>query len=601
MIKYKAPNGNIILRKIRQFFWWCAGADPLLLKEGTYTDQIKMACLGGTIVSTAALAFIAGTYAFHTIFSTDIHSDISSLSYFFGAIWGLVIFNIDRFIVSSTPPKINIGWLSSLKQFLPRIIMGVVISLVISKPLELKIFEKDIELKIKQKENQELLAIRNGITEKIQQESQIILDQISEFEDKTTSYRKRRDYYDSLFSVEARIVTVGPRARAMREERDRAEASLQQVENDAQYINLKNEYKTLIGSIDVKTDEQLNTVQLGMRSLVNRLQLAHEISPTISWAITLVFIIIELTPIFFKLTMEKSPFDYQLFNRNEIIKQENSIDESGYIVKSKNSIFIQEKLDRERDQDNKNHQQILAEKQNAFEKDLMRKKEEAELKIKLKSDTNRLLIESENQSILANNLKFDLDVEQITSQVDKLLENQKFIEEKLHHDIEILKKLSKYSVDTELLKQAERKYLQVQSAKIKDNPIDEYLARVLKDGVAPSAQNHIDDDLIQGKKWKPGDSYVYTYAFTRDSIKNILKKEGLTVRPEIIESIFESKENQLLTDSKISQMRKNIDIFQWVNETDIYEHFEIDRQKLAALKDKKQNEIIELGKSKVLV
>jgi TM2 domain-containing membrane protein YozV len=107
--------------KMMRLFWKAAGADRYILEKSTYGDQIKYVCLGGIIVATGVMAAIAGGYAFYTIFEpkgnaldsfntasgiaghydqTDLATAIKAS--IFGLIWGAIIFNIDRFIVTST-------------------------------------------------------------------------------------------------------------------------------------------------------------------------------------------------------------------------------------------------------------------------------------------------------------------------------------------------------------------------------------------------------------------------------------------------------------------------------------------------------------------
>ena len=66
----------------------------------------------------------------------------------------LLIFNLDRFIVSTIKKRNN--FLDELLKATPRLILAVIIAVVISKPLELKIFEKEI--------NQVLLTEKNQMT-----------------------------------------------------------------------------------------------------------------------------------------------------------------------------------------------------------------------------------------------------------------------------------------------------------------------------------------------------------------------------------------------------------------------------------------------------
>jgi hypothetical protein len=76
------------------------------------------------------------------------------LSIVFGIIWGLIIFNIDRFIVTSTGKGDGteaITW-GELKSAIPRIIMGAIIALTISKPVEIRMFKTEIDIKLREKQ-----------------------------------------------------------------------------------------------------------------------------------------------------------------------------------------------------------------------------------------------------------------------------------------------------------------------------------------------------------------------------------------------------------------------------------------------------------------
>ena len=154
---YKSPDPSWFMR----IFWKAAGADQYLLSRSTYSDQVKYFCLGGIVIATGVMAALAGGYAFYTIFepkgmanknifttelaemgvrATDlIHTPTMIKSAIFGLIWGLIIFNIDRFIVASSGKGDGteaITW----KEFtgaLPRIVMGIIIALTIYKTIEI--------------------------------------------------------------------------------------------------------------------------------------------------------------------------------------------------------------------------------------------------------------------------------------------------------------------------------------------------------------------------------------------------------------------------------------------------------------------------------
>jgi hypothetical protein len=150
---YVTPKASALMR----FFWKAAGGDRFLLEKATYADQMKYMCLGGIVVATGAMAGLAGGYAFYTIFEPrgsaiqhEFHLTTSLLSIAFGIIWGLIIFNIDRFIVTSTGKGDGteaITW-QELMSATPRIIMGANIALTISKPIEIRMFKSEIDAKL---------------------------------------------------------------------------------------------------------------------------------------------------------------------------------------------------------------------------------------------------------------------------------------------------------------------------------------------------------------------------------------------------------------------------------------------------------------------
>jgi hypothetical protein len=128
---------------LQSFFILCSGADREILLQCP-TEWNKYAGIGATIFFTGILASISGGYALFTIFRGADYAWFYAL--LFGLTWGFVIFNLDRFIVSSIRKEGNFR-----KEFLqaaPRFILAIIISIVIAKPLEVRIFESRIEQQI---------------------------------------------------------------------------------------------------------------------------------------------------------------------------------------------------------------------------------------------------------------------------------------------------------------------------------------------------------------------------------------------------------------------------------------------------------------------
>lgn len=132
------------MKKISRFFWFCAGAHiPTLEKHPT--EQNKYFSIGATVVFTALFAALAGGYALYFVFSGSAGAIL--LAVLFGLLWGLAIFNLDRYIVSGISKQGGPG--RQLLQASPRLILAVLIAVVIARPLELKIFDKEIRTVLK--------------------------------------------------------------------------------------------------------------------------------------------------------------------------------------------------------------------------------------------------------------------------------------------------------------------------------------------------------------------------------------------------------------------------------------------------------------------
>lgn len=129
---------------ISRFFWRCAGANVDVLEECP-TSQSRYTGMGTIIFFTAVMAFVSMTYALTTVFRDG---DIR-LAAFLGLLWALMIFSLDRFIVNSMHTDETNGFTrAKAVSGSPRLIMAVFIGIVVSTPLELKIFEQEIEVKL---------------------------------------------------------------------------------------------------------------------------------------------------------------------------------------------------------------------------------------------------------------------------------------------------------------------------------------------------------------------------------------------------------------------------------------------------------------------
>lgn len=345
---YELPKPGWIMR----FLWPCAGADRYLLQKATYTDQVKYMCLGGIVLATGVLAGLAGGYAFYTIFApkaSDVLDKTKTLvanseyvgadtmtivwATVFGILWGLMIFNIDRFIVTSTGKgdgTEKITW-DEFKSAIPRIIMGMIIAITISKPVEIRMFKTEIDLEIKKEQDKEKeigISMANALYEKKVDETKKSLGKIQ------ADIGKKEVAISSLREEISKEITgknnngaaYGPRALELERQANILEKQINELKGTEDYKAVMSQKSAFEKEkLDAIKDAELKAATLD--GLLIRIKKAHEIAGTwITLFITLLFMAIELTPIFFKLMLTKTPYDYLSENRDELIKAEHGIE-----------------------------------------------------------------------------------------------------------------------------------------------------------------------------------------------------------------------------------------------------------------------------------
>lgn len=328
---YITPKAGSTMR----FLWKAAGGDRYILERATYSDQIKYMCLGGIVFATGAMAGLAGGYAFYTIFSPkgsalDDSIDLTTaiLAIIFGIIWGLMIFNIDRFIVTSTGKgdgTEKITW-DELKSAIPRIIMGAIIAITISKPIEIRMFQTEINIKLKEKQIEQQTAYIEKTKKNFQIELERNSKDLAKYEQEIQDKIARHKFLEGQYIEEARIITVGPRALALKAQMDKVDKEIQEDKQSTEYLRLLKDKEGIETRLDKALGESQKTAD-GLDGLLERIKLAHEVAGFwITLFITLLFMAIELTPIFFKLMLNKTPYDYLSENRDDLIRAENGIE-----------------------------------------------------------------------------------------------------------------------------------------------------------------------------------------------------------------------------------------------------------------------------------
>lgn len=314
---------------MENFFIWSSGANLDVLNS-VPTEKSKYFGIGGTIIFTALMASFAGGYAFFTAFKT------ASLSIPFGVFWGMLIFNLDRYIVASFGVGDGKKTISGQEviEAAPRLIMAIILGFVISTPLELKLFEKEINAKI----DTDISIVQKKIISSVTEDPQIIAlkqekDKLEKnignrqniIESKKTFWEqsekdKNDEWNTGKFSGK---VGKGGYYEDLKKKAENAENDYHKV--DLQFSKLNSSDYQQIDKINKKTElreTQLRsdvanqkTVQSQNDGLLARLKALGDLTSEewslwfSKWVITILFIFIEIAPILFKMMTERGPYD----------------------------------------------------------------------------------------------------------------------------------------------------------------------------------------------------------------------------------------------------------------------------------------------------
>lgn len=295
---------------LQNFFILCSGADKKLLEDCSQGEKTKYVGIGATVFFTAVMAFIASAYALFTVF------DSVYPALLFGFVWSLLIFNLDRFIVS-TIKKRDRFW-DEFLQATPRIILAIIIAIVISKPLEIKIFEKEINTVLLKEKNAMELANKKQIGTYFKTDLDKNKAEIASL--KSDILKKEKEVNDlySTYITEAEGTTgtkklgKGP---VYKEKRQKHDASLQDLAilkttNEAKITTLEKQALTLQADLDKKINQTQPIIE-GFDGLMARINALNKLPWLPSFFIMLLFLAIETSPIIAKLLAPKGEYDFK--------------------------------------------------------------------------------------------------------------------------------------------------------------------------------------------------------------------------------------------------------------------------------------------------
>jgi len=359
--------------RFTQFLWWCAGADNYFLMRSPKQDRVKYAGIGGVVLCTGVLAIVSGGFAFYTAFGPKSFAmqkpEEASWPFIIGTglfaiAWGLIIFNLDRFIVSSTGKgdgTDRMRW-TEIRDAIPRILIALIFGFALSAPLEIQILKSEIDVeldKFQKSKASELNAASSLLFDQKKTELELRKKEaelkIAAYEDELHQYDVKIDELIQQQKAEMqdkRAYGIGPVAQRLEknvaDKKTEKEKFIEIKKVDIslfkqELLDVNNELVDLQNKLAL---ERINNEEKAHNysGLLKRIQISHEIGGWIPWMICFVLLAIEMGPIFFKMMMNKGPYDYMVENFNYRMQVKNGIVKEERIFEGEKGMMLMEKV-----------------------------------------------------------------------------------------------------------------------------------------------------------------------------------------------------------------------------------------------------------------
>ena len=304
---------------LQSFFILCSGADKNLLEGCSQGEKTKFVGIGATVFFTAVMAFLASAYALFTVFDS-VYPAIA-----FGLVWSLLIFNLDRFIVSTIRKRDKLS--AEFLQATPRILLAIIIAIVISKPLEIKIFEKEINTVLLKEKNAMALKNKKEVADYFKTDLDKNKAEVDKLKLEISTKEKEANTLYETYIKEAegtagtKKLGKGPvfKEKIAKHDLSKKELDTLQKTNLAKIAVLEKENKKLEADLDKKVTQTQPIID-GFDGLMARINALNSLPWLPSFFIMLLFLAIETSPIIAKLLSPKGEYDYKLEDLETALK-----------------------------------------------------------------------------------------------------------------------------------------------------------------------------------------------------------------------------------------------------------------------------------------
>lgn len=316
------------LNSIQKLLIWSAGADQeILSQESCRTERYKYESIGTTVILTAIMAFCSGGYALFTVFGS------LTISISLGFIWGSIIFNLDRFFILTASQNKSSSKLQFWVGAATRLSIAILLGFIVAKPLELRLFESEINQKISQqrREREREESRKDQDTPDVKRINKINeeIDNLTR-EKNQASDALQKARIDAIEEIKGKGVTGKPGVGTIAKERQKNVETIEKSVTflDSRIQDLLKEKNSLIkkqqSSLSIKTPQKKEWQEGSLLDRISALEALSKDDPAIAITnklITLLLIIIEIAPVLVKILSKEGLYEKLL--EKEIIDRMN--------------------------------------------------------------------------------------------------------------------------------------------------------------------------------------------------------------------------------------------------------------------------------------
>lgn len=196
---YSQIQEKQVYTNFEKFFLWISNVDMDIMNMCPQSDKKRYVVIGLLLLLLSLLSCFSSFYA---VSEAHLFNDNLWLQIIFAVLIAMIIFNIDRFIVSSfiLDPELNFWKKLSKISTVTRLLLSILIGLIISTPIEIKLFEDKIMNSINENKKRALQELNDKSFIDRNLHMQIIE------QDKIISQLKRE--MDSLYKMEEREANI---------------------------------------------------------------------------------------------------------------------------------------------------------------------------------------------------------------------------------------------------------------------------------------------------------------------------------------------------------------------------------------------------------